>query len=148
MSTDYTVTKDLIQTLEDGRQGFAKGAERLMENDEIKLAETFRAFETQRAEFAAELQTIAAAYGDDIDESGSAVAALHRGWMTVIDALSGSSADGVLGAAETGESYTVGQYDQALQSEISPDLRDVISRQYGPIRSAHDTITSLTASSA
>ncbi|MFN3255302.1 MAG: PA2169 family four-helix-bundle protein [Ilumatobacter sp.] len=147
MSTDYTVTKALIQTLEDGRKGFAKGAEQLMENDEIKLAETFRAFETQRAEFAAELETLAAAYGDDIDESGSAVAAMHRGWMTVIDALSGSSADGVLGAAETGESHTVGQYDQALLTEISPELRDVISRQYGPVRNAHDTIAALSASS-
>ena len=33
MSTDAKVTKDLMQTLEDGRKGFAEAADKLAEDD-------------------------------------------------------------------------------------------------------------------
>lgn len=88
MSNDAAVTKDLIQTsLEDGREGFAKGAEKLAADGEGDLATTFRQHSTERGAFADELQALAAAYGDQIEESGSVAAKLHRGWMSVKDAL-------------------------------------------------------------
>ena len=40
MSNDAAVTKDLIQTLEDGREGFATGAEKLAADGETDLATT------------------------------------------------------------------------------------------------------------
>ena len=44
MSTDESVTKDLIQTLEDGKEGFAKGADKLESSSEPQLAATFRRY--------------------------------------------------------------------------------------------------------
>ena len=44
MSTDEKVTKDLIQTLEDGTNGFRLGAEKLSDSDRADLATRFAAW--------------------------------------------------------------------------------------------------------
>ncbi len=143
MSIDRSVTNDLIETLEDGRKGFTAAADKLAESDRADLATAFRGFAGQRAEFSAELQTLAAAYGDDTDDSGSTVAALHRGWMSLKDALSGSDPKGVLDAAEQGEDHAVAEYRDALAKDISNDLRLVVERQYDAIDIAHDEVRRL-----
>ncbi len=58
MSTDESVTEDLIQTLEDGKDGYSKGADKLDELDETSLAAAFREFAEQRTRFADELQSM------------------------------------------------------------------------------------------
>lgn len=140
MSTDEDVTKDLIETLEDGQDGYAKGADKLDESDTPELATKFREFSQQRARFASELTAMAANYGDHIDESGSVAAAVHRGWMGLKDALSGSDPKGVLDTAEQGEDHALKEYDKALAADISADLRTVVERQRADIKAAHDTV--------
>ena len=143
MSVDEAVTKDLIETLEDGREGFAKGAEKLADSGAPELAGTFRRLSEQRAGFATELQKLARSYGDHIEESGSVAATLHRGWMSLKDALAGSSPDGVLDAAEQGEGHALKEYDKALGSDLSAELRTVVERQSMEVRAAHDEVRSL-----
>jgi uncharacterized protein (TIGR02284 family) len=143
MSTDRSVTNDLIETLEDGRKGFAAAADKLADSDRADLATTFRGYAGQRAEFSAELQKLASAYGDDTDDSGSAAAAVHRGWMSLKDAISGSDPKGVLEAAEQGEDHAVSEYRDALAKDISTDLRVVVERQYDAIDMAHDEVRRL-----
>jgi len=140
MSTDEAVTKDLIETLEDGKEGFAKGAEKLAESDDPTLAVTFRRFSDQRATFSSELREMAKGYGDKIEESGSAAGTLHRGWLTLKDALTGSSPHAVLEAAETGEDHAVKEYEKALSADISPTLHAVVARQCAEVKAAHDEI--------
>lgn len=143
MSVDERVTKDLIETLEDGKVGFNRAAERLAEDNRADLASRFREFSSQRDEFAQELRSMAASYGDDVKESGSAAGALHRGWMAVKDAVSGSDPDGVLDAAEQGEDHAVSEYRKALDEDLSPDLRSAVERQYGTVKQTHDEVRSL-----
>lgn len=143
MSTDRRVTKDLLQTLEDGKEGFARAAERLAESDRPDLSTKMRAFSEQRARFSAELEQMAASYGDDIDEDGSMAGALHRGWMAVKDAIAGSDPHGVLDAAEQGEDHAVSEYRDALAKDISPNLRVVLERQFLDVQEAHDEVKAL-----
>jgi uncharacterized protein (TIGR02284 family) len=143
MSTDARVTRDLIQTLEDGVEGFARAAQRLDDSDRSDLRSRFAEFSTQRQRFASELRELAAAYGDDIDDSGSVAGTLHRGWMAVKDAITGADAIGVLEAAEQGEDHAVKEYERALEEDISPGLRTVVERQYRDVCAAHDTVRSL-----
>ncbi len=143
MSNDAAVTKDLIQTLEDGKDGFAKSAEKLDKDGESALATTFRELGASRAAMADELQKIAAAYGDQIEESGSLAAKAHRGWLAVKDAIAGSDPDGVLDAAEQGEDHAVSEFEKALQSDISPEFKTVVQRQLNEVRSAHDQVKAL-----
>jgi uncharacterized protein (TIGR02284 family) len=142
-STDEQVTQDLIETLEDGKEGFARAAERLEGTERADLCAPFADFSAQRGRFAAELQAMAASYGDRVDKNGSVAGTLHRGWMAIKDAVSGmGDAEGVLDAAEQGEDHAVAEYERALQEDISPDLRAVVERQLTEIRAAHDMVRS------
>lgn len=143
MSTDAKVTKDLIETLEDGRKGFADAAEKLAEGDGADLAPRFQEFSEQRASMSAELEVLAAKYGDDIDDDGSVTAALHRGWMSLKDAVTGSSPTGVLGVAEQGEDHAVKEYEKALDKDISAELAEVVRRQLVEITATHDEVKRL-----
>ena len=143
MSTDAAVTKDLIQTLEDGKDGFAKGAEKLQGDDATEIAARFRELSAQRAAMSDELQELAKDYGDDIDESGTVTAALHRGWMTLKDLAAGSDPEGVLDVAEQGEDHAVAQFEKALEADISQGLRAVVERQLVDVRRTHDEVKAL-----
>lgn len=143
MPNDAHVTKELIETLEDGREGFAQGADRLRETDAPQLADAFDRFSEQRAKFSAELRSMADAYGDEIKKSGSVVAALHRGWMTLKDALTGTDPKGILDAAEQGEDHAVKEYRKALDDDISTALREVVQRQATEVKAAHDEVRAL-----
>ena len=105
MSTDEDVSKDLIETLEDGKEGYRQGAEKLADSKNSQLAGTFRELSAKRGQFSDELRGMAKGYGDDIKESGSVVAKLHRGWMSLKDAVAGDDPDGVLKAAQQGDEH-------------------------------------------
>jgi len=127
MSTDEKVTKDLLETLEDGHDGYTKGAEKLDGLSQPSLVTTFREFADQRRRFADELQGMAKSYGDDPDRSGSVAASLHRGWLTLTDALSKDDAKAVLAVAQQGDEHAVMEYEKALEEDISAGLREVAS---------------------
>lgn len=144
MSTDEDVTRELLETLKDGEEGFTKAADRLASSDRPELADRFRQYATQRGRLVSELTSLAAKYGDQVaDESGTMTAKLHRGWMAVKDALAGSDPDGVLDAAEQGEDHAVSEYEDALKADVSPELRAVIERQYAEVKATHDSVRSL-----
>ena len=143
MSTDARVTKDLMETLKDGEDGFAAAAEMLADTERRDLAAEFRQFSQQRGEFYRELETLAASYGEDIDDSGSAAATLHRAWMSVKDTLSGDDPHGVLDAAEQGEDHAVSEYEKSLEDDISQGLRTVVQRQFDAVKQSHDRVKHL-----
>ena len=142
MSTDEKVTKDIVQTLEDGKEGFASAADKLADSDSPEMAASFRGFSEQRATFASELRALADAYGDDAAESGSIAGAVQCGWMSLKDALTGSDPKGVVKAAEQGERHAVDEYEKALGEDISAGLKAVLERQLVDVRAAHETVRS------
>ncbi len=147
MSTDAKVTSELIETLQDGEEGFSKLADKLGDSETPELVSSMRRFSQQRADFRGELEKLAEDYGDEIEESGSTAAAIHRGWIGLKDALTGSSPKGVLHAAETGEDHAVSEYDKALEADISDGLRAVVVRQRTEVVAARDEVKALAAQS-
>jgi uncharacterized protein (TIGR02284 family) len=141
---DISVVKDLVTTLEDGREGFATVAESLDESGHSHLASRMRDFAAERGRMSAELRQYAGKLGEEIEPNGSAVGALHRGWISVKDALTGDDAHAVLAAAEEGEDHAVKAYEEALEeNEISPALRELVTSQAAIVRNAHDTVRDL-----
>jgi uncharacterized protein (TIGR02284 family) len=143
------VLEDLIETLEDGRKGFQKAAELLGESGHGDLADQMRQFAGQRAQFGAELRDLGRAKGFDIEEEGSAAAALHRAWMSLADLATGDDPHAVLAAAEQGEDHAVSEFEDALEDDDLPaDVRSVIARQAQEVQAAHDKVRSLRDSRA
>ena len=143
MSTDARVAKDLVETLKDGRAGFTAAAERLRGSNQPELAATMQRLAEQRAQFAGEIVAMGHDYGDDVDESGSAAGALHRGWLKVKDAVTGDDAGSVLGAAVTGEDHAVSEYEKALGEDLSDGFRSVLQRQHASVVAARDEVSQL-----
>ena len=143
MSVDEKVAKDLVETLKDGERGFAAAAEKLQDSDHPQWATTLRRLAEQRGGFRREIVAMGDTYGDDVDESGSAAAALHRGWISLKDALTGDDAGSVLGAAVTGEDHAVSEYDKALEQDLSSGFREVVARQQAAVVSARDEVKAL-----
>lgn len=139
-----TILEDLVETLEDGREGFHRAAEKLLDDGYPELAQRMSQFSDERARLSAELREIAVTEGIEIEGNGSTAAALHRGWMGLADTLTGGDPHAVLSAAESGEDHAVNEFDRALQRDDLPDdLRPVITAQAQTVRSAHDEVRML-----
>lgn len=143
-TSDVKVIEDLVETLEDGREGFKRTSEKLREDGHPDLAAQMMEFSNQRSRFSGELRNYASNAGMDIDEEGSVSGALHRGWISLKDALTGDDPHAVLAAAEAGEDHAVEEYEDALEDEdLTGELRDLVSKQADDIRRAHDTVRGL-----
>ncbi len=143
MSDDKQVAKELVETLKDGERGFASAAQKLQGDDHPEWAATLQRLSEQRGDFHREIVALGHDYGDDVDESGTLPATMHRGWLSLKDALTGDAPGGVLKAALTGEDHAVSEYEKALQQDLSAGLQEVVSRQHGAILAARGEVKAL-----
>jgi len=143
VSDDEQGAKQLVETLKDGERGFASAAEKLRDGDRSEWATALQRLSEQRAGFRREIVDLGHEYGDDVDESGTATAALHRGWISLKDALTGDDAGSVVGAAVTGENHAVSEYEKVLQRDLSSGFREVVSRQHAAVVAARDEVKAL-----
>ncbi len=143
MSDDEKAAKELVETLKDGERGFASAAEKLSDGDRPEWATTLQRLSEQRAGFRREIVDLGHDYGDDVDESGTVTATMHRGWISLKDALTGDDAGSVLGAAATGEDHAVSEYEKALEQDLSDGFREVVTRQHAAVVAARDEVKAL-----
>ena len=133
---------DLIETLKDGQEGFRRAAE-AVQNPELKSL--FNEFSMQRSRFAGELQSQAIALGESKPEdSSSAAGAMHRAWIDLKSAIAKRDDHAILAECERGEDSAVKEYKEAMEEEnLAAPVREIISRQYAEVQSAHDRIKEL-----
>jgi uncharacterized protein (TIGR02284 family) len=143
MSDDEKAAKELVETLRDGERGFATAADKLRDSDRPQWASTLERLAGQRAGFRQEIVALGHDYGDDVDESGTVTAALHRGWIALKDAVTGDDAGAVLGAAVTGEDHAVSEYEKALEQDLSAGFREVVARQHAAVVAAREEVKAL-----
>lgn len=143
-STDAKVTQDLIETLVDGQNGYTQAADKMSGDERPDLAARFRDLASERQQMADDLRSMAGRYGDHVDSDGSALAGIHRGWMGLKDALTGTDADAVINAAINGEEHAVSEFEKALDEDVSAGLRSKIETQLASIRAAKQELESLT----
>ena len=147
MSDDAKAAKELVETLKDGEKGYASAADKLRDSDRPEWGTTMQRLSEQRAGFWREIVDMGHDYGDDVDESGSVAAAVHRGWLSLKDAVSGDDPDAVLSAAETGEDHAVSEYEDALKMDLSAGFREVVVRQQADVLAARNELKALKSAS-
>jgi uncharacterized protein (TIGR02284 family) len=131
---------DLIETCRDGQNGFQTAAEGV-NNSELK--QLFYFYSQQRASFVGELQDEVRRLGGDPENSGSVAASLHRGWIDIKSAVTGSDDGSVISECERGEDAAVSNYHDALSKDLPADVRSVVERQFAEVKKAHDRIRTL-----
>lgn len=130
----------LIQTCEDGSEGFKTAAENISDGN---LKTLFFELNQQRAQFSAELQALVRSLGGDPEHSGSFSGALHRGWMDLKTAITGNDEQAILNECERGEDSAKSNYKDALGNNLPGHIQDVVQEQYTAVRAAHDRIKAL-----
>jgi len=131
----------LIETLKDGEQGFKQAAEAVKEP---QLKSLFRDYSQQRSRFANELQTQARSLGEtEPEKTSSAAGAMHRAWINLKSVATSGDDKAILAECERGEDSAVNEYKKAMEDDLSSSLREILSRQYREIESAHDRVKHL-----
>lgn len=136
--TNISTLNDLIEVSRDGEAGFRKAAEDA-HSPELKTLFASRAAEISAAVL--ELQTQVTALGGKPEDSGSVSGALHRGWLSLREAVTSRDDKAILEETEKGEDVAKKKYADALQeTDLSPDVRMLIERQYQGVLRNHDLI--------
>jgi uncharacterized protein (TIGR02284 family) len=132
----------LIETLKDGQEGYRQAAEAVKDSE---LKSLFSEYSVQRSQFAGELQSEVISLGEPKPEdSSSTTGALHRAWINLKSAVTSQDDHAILAECERGEDSAVKEYRDAMEKEeLSSPVRDLISRQFTEVKSAHDRIKEL-----
>ena len=135
-----SVLNELIETSKDGERGFEKAAE---DAHDAELKSLFAEGARRCREGAAELQAQVLAEGGKPESTGSAAAAVHRGWMSVREAVSSRDDKAILEECERGEDYAKAKYRKALEMNLPADIRAIVDRQYQGVLANHDRVRTL-----
>jgi uncharacterized protein (TIGR02284 family) len=131
----------LIETLKDGEKGFKEAAEAVKDP---QLKSLFQEYSQQRSRFANELQTQARSLGESEPEKTSSIAgAMHRAWIDLKSAVTSGDDKAILSECERGEDSAVHEFEEAVSDGLTSPLRDIVSRQFSEIKSAHDRVKHL-----
>jgi uncharacterized protein (TIGR02284 family) len=131
----------LIETLKDGQEGFKQASEAVKDSN---LKSLFTEYSQQRSRFASELQNEAQKWGEsEPEEESSAAGALHRAWINLKSAVTSGDDHAILAECERGEDVAVNEFQKAMEENLDAPVREIISRQYTEVKSAHDRIKSL-----
>ena len=131
---------ELIETSKDGEKGFMKAAQ---DAKQPELKTMFTEGARRCAEGARELQQLVRTLGGDPDKSGSVAGALHRGWISVKEAVSARDDKAILEEVERGEDYAKAQYAKALKEALPANVKTVVERQYQGVIANHDKVRAL-----
>jgi uncharacterized protein (TIGR02284 family) len=137
-----SVLNDLIQTSKDGEQGFRSCAEDANERD-AQFKVLFEESSRGCAAAASELQELVRALGGDPATHGSVSGSMHRQWLNIKSLITGKDDEAVLTECEREEDAALKSYREALQKDLSANIRMVVERQYQGVLANHDRVKSL-----
>lgn len=134
------VLQDLVACCKDGEYGFKSCAEHAKREN---LRAVLMQCSLDCARGAQDLNDQIQSLGGDVRESGSALGAVHRGWVSMKLALSTHDDPVILGEAERGEADALTRYRKALEKPLPPAIRSLVERQLHAVQRHHDQIQML-----
>ena len=134
------VLNRLIAICRDGERGFRYAANHVR-NPTVKGL--FLEIASQREQFASSILPQAQRLGGASEPDGSAAGALHRGWMTIKDAVGGHEDAAIIREAERGERIALGAFEDALEGMLPPGARDMIEQQCAAVRRSYYSVHAL-----
>ena len=138
---DITTLNSLIKTTLDSAKGFRDAAEDAQGGQYVAL---FSEFAQERSRIASELQAEVRRLGGNPEDDSSLIAAAHRAFMNLKQALTGRDDKAVIVEVERGEDYIKGEYEEALRdADLAPQSRAVVERAYASVRAGHDRASAL-----
>jgi uncharacterized protein (TIGR02284 family) len=107
-SDDITVLNTLIATTLDSMKGYNEACE----DDDGRYAGLFREMAQERSQTASRLQARVRELGGDPEDDSSTMGALHRGFLNLKQAVTGSDEESLIKEVERGEDYLKEKYER------------------------------------
>lgn len=138
---DVAVLNGLIKTTLDSVKGYRDAAADALDT---RFATTFADFAREREEVAGTLQAEVRRLGGDPQDDSSFLAAAHRTFMDLKQAITGKSDRAVIEEVERGEDFLKGKYEEALkETDLGVETRAAVERAYASVRAGHDRVSGL-----
>tara|TARA_R110002020_G_scaffold427944_2_gene637349 strand:+ start:3015 stop:3476 length:462 start_codon:yes stop_codon:yes gene_type:complete len=131
----------LLEKNRDAEKGFKKAADH---TEHVNLKNYFMSKSRQRRDYANQLKSEIATYGEKPDDSSSFTGAAHRAWMDVKALFSFDDEESMLEEAIRGEEAAVEEYDKIIYNKDLPQsTKSLLSKHVNEIRSGLAKIRSL-----
>ena len=138
---DIRTLNGLIANVFDSADGYRTAAQ---EASNPRYSAMFSQLASSRLSIATSLQDEVSALGGNPEDEGTALAAAHRGFVRLRDAVTGGSDDSVLAEVDRGETYLKEKFDAALAADgLSETVRTTISTAAQRVHRDHDRIEEL-----
>lgn len=137
---DIKVLNGLIETTLDSMKGYRDACE----DTNGTHSELFLGMADERSRVASDLQAHVRSHGGEPEDHSSTAGALHRGFMNLKDAITGTDDKAVIDEVERGEDHIKEKYESALKDDkLSPDCRMVVETAYTSVRKGHDRVSAI-----
>lgn len=143
MSTpnDVSVLNGLIKTTLDSMKGYEDAAK---DAENTNYATMFADFARDRAQVATQLQDQVRALGGEAELDSSMLAAAHRTFMDLKQAITGKDDKAIIVEVERGEDHIKAKFEDAMKEDgLSPATLDAINTGYASVREGHDKMSAL-----
>ena len=132
-SHDISILNSLIETTIDSVDGYRHSANEATNN---RFADSFRDWAKDREEVVTKLRDRVRELGGTPEHDGGILAAMHRQFLSLRDAVTGSDDQSVIAEVDRGESYLDNKWQAALKdNELSAETLDLIRSCYESVRS-------------
>jgi uncharacterized protein (TIGR02284 family) len=136
---------NVIAANRDAEQGYRAAADAAKDRP---LKELFEELTLQRGHFAEEMQAAVKDLGFEPTHPSGIGGVLHGAWMTVKSLVSGHSTYAILTEVERGERWCMKTYRESMATNLPPEIRSVLDRQFAKIEEAYNRIAELRQASA
>ncbi len=131
---------DLLEICRDGQYGFTECAAHTKASD-VKVVLTQRAEDCRLA--SVDLMTLIKQMGGKCDEGGTAMGAIHRGWVAAKGKLTGYSDLDMVNECERAEDVALAHYRKALNRNLPDAAHALVKQQASGAQRNHDEIKAL-----
>ena len=131
---------DLLEVCRDGEYGFRECAAHTKASD-LKAVLDQRADDCRLA--GNDLMTLIRQLGGECEEGGTAMGAIHRGWVAAKGSIAGYSDLDMLNECERGEDVALAHYRKALVRNLPEAAHALVKQQASGVQRNHDQIKAL-----
>jgi uncharacterized protein (TIGR02284 family) len=133
---DISILNDLIATTIDSVDGYRSAAEH---SESSRYNSIFFSRATERQQVATTLKGEVSRLGGTPEDDGTVLAAGHRTFMKLKEAVAGADEQAIVNEVERGEDVIKARYERAMADvAVSPAVKAVISEAYRSVREGHD----------
>ena len=134
-----SIVNEVVETLNERAEGYQRAADHVKDPS---IESIFREYTVQSKRYISELQPFSDSTPEEIGKGP--MGAIYQGWMNLKEKITGYDTKNILGDCISGEEAAIKVYQSALNDEEVPaDLKNILSKQFTDISTAHDNVKKL-----